>query len=261
MNFNENIGEQILKKINNKGWNVYELEDGTAENPDEEKTIRENLVHKVKRNMSYRVYPIVKKPDNPKKVLKKLEKITSDLKYKPKIKIENYRGDISVDDFVGFTTFHSFVNVHRYPDVLVIPYDSFIQGLDSVVQTEKSKKIDFSTIYDVIMGAGFIGACAYVGHRFGGMKLNPEIVKYLGAYPEFFIGAAGTRIADWGLEKFVGLKNYFSRIALGAAGILTAGILHELGPYGLNDPSDVAKYAVGIGLSAIVGALYNKKKK
>ena len=123
------------------------------------------------------------------------------------------------------------------------------------------------------MGSGAVTTITgYIGNRFLHMAEKLEITEdfinwSFYTLPEFFIGAAGARIIDYGLKKlsenkkYEKLKDFSIRAGITAASILGPGILHELGPNGINHTDDVIKYCVGIGLSTIVNACDHIQEK
>ncbi len=123
-------------------------------------------------------------------------------------------------------------------------------------------------LYDIIMGFGVATTIGgYIGNRFLEMEekleLTNDLVKWtFSTFPEFFIGAAGTRIIDYGMKKLFKIKNYFVRTGISAAAVLGPGIGHELAAHGtVNSDDDLIKYSVGIGLSAIVNGYDHIKEK
>lgn len=126
-NYSPKIGNQILAKIYDKGWNVYKstnsLELGV------ENIIRNYLTQKLELDERYVLLPKAENPKDPEQVMNALEKLAIRLnKQTPTIKINGERFS-----WTGF--------IPREKDIKVntiighyISYSEFIEALNSIIQ-------------------------------------------------------------------------------------------------------------------------------
>lgn len=127
MSYLEEIGNQILDKIHDKGWNVYKstnyLEFG-AEN-----IIRNYLTEKLELNEKYILFPKAENPKDPEQVMNALEKLTIRLnRQMPTIKING-----EIFPWTGFIPREKNIKVNTIIDHY-ISYSEFIEALNSIIQ-------------------------------------------------------------------------------------------------------------------------------
>ena len=122
------IGERILEKIHRKGWNVYNVNNLNVIGGDE--TIRQNFSEVLDVGNKYLLMPIAQDPRNPEEVYNELEILAQGRNREmPTIQI-----GLANHPLTGFTLWPECVKVIT-PEGTVIPYDFFLESLNSIVET------------------------------------------------------------------------------------------------------------------------------
>lgn len=126
--YSKEIAQEILEKIHKKGWNLYHK--SGIEKTGRDGVIKSNLADKLEMGVSYVLLPVANNPRDPKQVMSAFENLGKKLRGEmPTIRVgfESY-------PLTGITLNEDCVKVHT-PEGTYIPYETFINSLESIIQT------------------------------------------------------------------------------------------------------------------------------
>jgi hypothetical protein len=141
------LAEEILLKLNSKGWNLYKAVFTEDAEISPEETILQGPAQELSEAQMYIFLPKTDKPQNPESVTSKLEMITDKIKGKPLLPI----GDTAVE-LLAMTLKKTEVEIPlekkptgQYKTVNV-PIRGFIESLDYFLDTQKPSQINYANI-------------------------------------------------------------------------------------------------------------------
>ncbi|MEK6840584.1 MAG: hypothetical protein AABX79_01385 [Nanoarchaeota archaeon] len=126
INYTPKVAKEIKARFHQKGWNFYPGGEGCL---NEEETILKGPTTKLQRNVPYVLLPLAKNPMNPAEVGRIFDELATRLNRQMPTITVNGRGH----PLTGITLEKESVHVHT-PDCLRVPYEKFIESLDSIVQ-------------------------------------------------------------------------------------------------------------------------------
>lgn len=127
--YSSELAEKILRKFNDKGWNLYKA-DMLTEHGGPVITVSENLADKLEQDAKYVLLPVADKPKDYDAVMKALFHLSIKLRGElPTITVLGERLPL-----LGVTLGHNSVKLHT-PSGDHINYAVFVKSLDSIVQT------------------------------------------------------------------------------------------------------------------------------
>ena len=134
------VAEEILKKLNDKGWNLYkkEFSDGAL---DPDKTVREGPASKLEQDVFYVLLPAVERDNDPFAVSAALEKVIK--KTGGQVLLPHGEEGISLQAIV---LRESDVGIPVTSHTVGIPYFTFMAQLERIYDTKLEKQINYSKI-------------------------------------------------------------------------------------------------------------------
>jgi len=127
--YSSEIASQVLDKIHEKGWNVYDSSNIGEIGKDE--TIRKNLAEALERDKRYILLPIAKNPRDPEQVMGELEIIGQKLNRE----MPTITGSFGKYPLTGFKLLRDRVKI-IIPQGVEVPYSVFMEALDTIVDTK-----------------------------------------------------------------------------------------------------------------------------
>jgi hypothetical protein len=128
ISYSEEIAQEILKKFNAKGWNLYHKTG--LEKTGRDGVIKNNLADKLEMDVSYVLLPAAENPREPASVMNALEKLGKKLNREmPTIQV-----GFEYHPLTGITLNKDYVKIHT-PEGTYVDYETFMSSLESIVQT------------------------------------------------------------------------------------------------------------------------------
>ncbi len=133
--YNPETAEVILKKLYDKNWNVYPMNEVRQNLITGDDNIRKGPANFLEFGRPYVLLPLVENPQDPEQVMGAFERLGQKLERKiPVISFDSKRYE-----FTGLTLRSYNVKVHG-PEGIFAFYKDFIQALDNIVDTKDPGK-------------------------------------------------------------------------------------------------------------------------